>query len=170
MSIKYHDLNVGVTLGGSGGGGKSPTEILYNPDFKLNSTGQTFWDGSNTGTSATSRFRIIDGWEIMRCTAEVVSDGIKIVPAASSAYLTAAIPQYWFVGKSLTLSAIVDDVEFVSTGVLQGSGNTALINTTFGRFYIYTYSNGNCALTLAFDNVIGSGFVISKASVHLTNV
>lgn len=168
MSIKYHDLTVGVTLGGEGGG-KLPTEILYNPDFKLNTTGKTFWDGSNTGTSETSRLRIIDGWEIMKCTAEVVSDGIKIIPADSSAYLTSAIPPYWFLGKSLTLSVIVDDVEVVSTGALQSHGSTALINTTFGRLYIYTYSTGASAFTLAFDGKVGSTFVVSKPSLHLTD-
>lgn len=160
---------VSYLIGKNTGGGKSPTEILYNPNFKLNTTGQTFWDGSNTGTSETSRLRIIDGWEIMKCTAEVVSDGIKIIPAASSAYLTSTIPPYWFIDKSLTISVIVDDVEIVSTGTLQNYGNTALINTTFGRFYIYTYSGGSCALTLAFDSKIGHTFVISKSSVRLTN-
>lgn len=168
MSIKYHDLTVGVTLGGEGGG-KLPTEILYNPDFKLNTTGQTSWDGSNSGTSANSRMNIVDGWNIMQCTAAVESGGLRIVPAKTNAYLTCSIPAYWFIGKSVQISAMVNGVLYTQTGVIASSGFSVTVTTPFGQMYVYAYSASDIVFSLYFNNVIGSAFLISETSMQLAS-
>lgn len=164
MSIKYHDTNVGVTLGG---GGKLPIEVLYNPDFKLNTTGQTFWDGSNSGTSANSRINIVDGWNIMQCTAEIESGGLRIVPAKTNAYLTCSIPAYWFIGKNVQISAIINGVQYTQTGIMASYGFSVTITAPFGQMYLYAYSASDIVFSLYFKNVIGSVFLVSETSMQL---
>ena len=138
----FNEVVVNVPTGGSS------DNILYNGDFALNTTGLTFWDGTNTGTSANSRMNIIDGWNIMQCTAEKVASGIKIVPKKAYAYLTCQIPQYWFVGKSITLKATINGIEYTATGTLSSSGASISVSTPSGEVYCYAYSSTNIVFTI----------------------
>lgn len=164
MGLDIVSYTMGKT---SGGGGKSPTEILYNSDFKLNTTGETFWDASNSGTSSTSRVNIIDGWNIMQCTAEVVSDGLKITPKQSYAYLTNQIPAYWFAGQSIEISAVVDGVKYSQHGILSSSGFSVGVTTPFGQLYMYAYTGIDTVFTLSFESQVGKEFVVSETSMTL---
>ena len=150
-------------------GGGTTDEILYNCDFTLNTTGLTFWDGKNTGTSANNRMNIIDGWNIMQCTAEKVGNGLKIVPKKANAYLTCQIPPYWFNGKSITIKATVNGVEYVSTGTFYASGASLSISTPFGEFYCYGYNASDNAFTISFINKIDQEFVVSNVSMKLAS-
>lgn len=149
------------------GGGGDDDEILYNHDFSKNTTGQTLWDGTNSGTSQSSRFRIIDGWEIMQCTAEKTANGLKVVPKKQYAYLTATIPAYWFLNKTVTIYAIVNGTKYGMTGALSSNGASVSYNTPFGQLYFYTYSAGDTVFTVSFYNQIDQEFVISDTSMKL---
>ena len=158
-------LTVNVEGGGSGG---DKTEILYNSNFSLNTTGVTSWDGTNSGTSGTSRIRIIDGWEIMQCTAEKTASGLKVVPKMQYAYLTATIPAYWFLNKTVTIYAVVNGTKYEMTGALSSNGASVSYNTPFGQLYFYAYNAFDIVFTLSFNNQIDQEFVISDTSMKLS--
>lgn len=163
MSIYGNPIITGKTSNG-----KSSTEILYNPDFKLNTTGQTFWDATNSGTSASSRTNIIDGWNIMQCTAESVHNGLRIIPQKTYAYLTHQIPSYWFAGKTVEISAVVDGIKYSQVGVFSKStGLSVDVTTPFGQLYMYSYSGMDSVFTLVFYNQIEKEFVVSNTSMKL---
>lgn len=151
-----------VTEAGGGSGG-SDYDLLFNRDFKLNTTGETSWDGTDTGTSQNSRMRIIDGWAIMQCTAEAVDGGLKIVPKKQYAYLTCQIPEYWFYQKKVTWKMTVNGTEYTKTDIL-GSGNPSVsLDTTFGQIYVYAYST-DWVFTAVFQNQIDNEFIVSDCS------
>ena len=157
----YSSVTVNVS-----GGGSLDDNILRNGDFTINTTGVAQWDASNSGTSSSSRYPIIDDWEIMQCIAEKTSQGITITPSKSYAYLTQQIKK-WYVGKNVKMSAIVNGSEYNITGVLYGSGTSLRLNTSFGQIYVYAYSFADIAYTLMFDNQIGNAFIISNAKIEL---
>ncbi len=140
--------------------------ILRNGNFTINTTGIIQWDASNSGTSASSRYPIIDDWEILQCVADKTAQGITITPSKSYAYLTQQIRK-WYVGKNVKLSAIVNGTEYDITGVLSGSGTSVVLNTSFGQLYAYAYSWSDISYTLMFNNQIGNEFIITKAKVEL---
>ena len=140
--------------------------IIRNGNFTINTTGVTQWDASNSGTSAGSRYPIIDDWEIMQCVAEKTSQGIIITPSQRYAYLTQQINK-WYAGKNIKLSAIVNGNEYNITGVLSRSGTSCALNTPFGQLYAYAYGYADIVFTLMFYNQIGNEFIITNTKVEL---
>lgn len=67
MSIKYHDVNVGVTLGEGGGGGENAFIGFDTPDASLGSDGQYFFKLLKIvpaiKNSLTSNASYVGGWE-----------------------------------------------------------------------------------------------------------
>ena len=148
------------------GNNSSDNNVLYNPTFNINTTGQTSWDATNSGTSSSSRTHTVDAWDIMQATAEDVSGGIKIVPKKSYAYLTQQIP-YWFASKSVKLTAVVNDTEYTVTGMCPSSGAGVSLNTPFGQLYIYAYAYSDIVFTLSFENQVDSIFVVKETSLQI---
>lgn len=148
------------------GGESLDNNILRNGNFTINTTGVTQWDASNSGTSSSSRYPIVDEWEIMQCVAEKTAQGITITPSQSYAYLTQQINK-WYVGKNVKLSVIVNGSEYNITGVLSASGTSLTLNTPFGQLYAYAYGWADIVYTLMFYNQIGNEFIITNAKVEL---
>lgn len=140
-------------------------EILYNNNFTLNTTGLTFWDGTNTGTDSSDRMKIIDGWSIMQCTAEKVLSGLKIVPKKQDAYLMCQFPPISFSGKSMTIKCTVNGTEYSGTGTFSASGVSMDVGLPFGSLYCYTYSGADSNVTIFFVNQIDQEFTVSDVSM-----
>lgn len=158
---KYCEADIGLAYVKSGGG--SGSDILYNGDFSVNTTGVTSWSAVNSGTSELSGVKIIDGWFLMECDAETTNGGMKITPRQSYGYLLTQINR-WFAGNTVTITAVVNGITYTQTGTISG-GATVGVATPWGNIYFYSYSSVSYYLTFQFANQINTEFTVENVSV-----
>ena len=140
MSIKYHDLNVGVTLGGEGESTQANLNFLCNWDFTdpINSRGSTQY--SSSGLIYT-----LDGWQSQGNTLTIVPGGIQIAQYSSGTmgFFMQRYSTAWtdaLKNKQFMVSMIVDGVlgymimTIPSTG---GGPEYLMVNGVGARFYNY---------------------------------
>ena len=158
---KYCEDDISLAYVKSGGGGRS--DILYNGDFSVNTTGVTSWSAENSGTSEENAVKIIDGWFLMQCNAEKTSGGLKVIPKKNYGYLLCQINRY-FAGRTITVTAVVNGITYTQTGTIL-SGTSVGVETPWGNIYFHNYSSGGYYLTFQFINQINTEFIIENVSV-----
>lgn len=160
---KYCEDDISLAYVKSGGG--SGSDILYNGDFSVNTTGVTSWSAENSGTSEQRAVKIIDGWFLMECNAEKTSGGLKVIPKKKYGYLLTQINR-WFAGSTVTITAVVNGITYTQTGTMS-SGASVGVATPWGNIYFYNYSNVSYYLTFQFINQINAEFSIENVSVDV---
>lgn len=158
---KYCEADIGLAYVKSGGG--SGSEILYNGDFSVNTTGVTSWSAENSGTSEQNAVNIIDGWFLMQCNAEKTSGRLKVIPKRIYGYLLCQINRY-FAGRTITVTAVVNGITYTQTGTIS-SGASVGVATPWGNIYFYNYSAVSYYFTIQFVNQINTEFTVENVSV-----
>ncbi len=136
-----------VMLGGSGGCNPAAENLLCNWEFSnaVNTRGQSSYSGSGV-TWAT------DGWLVFQGTAAVATGGIKLARYGSASFAlyqqkpAAGIVQA-MLGKTLTVSAMVDDSFGCQTiEISSAAGNQGSVLTVSG-IYFYMYRDSATQMT-----------------------
>lgn len=111
MSIKFHDLNVGFTLGGGGGGGP---ELLN--DYIVNTTTSSYYTGF-PGSQAVSGIDNSNWWG---CGNSTVQQWIQVELSSAKTVSEIRFSTYWTNGSLTWQSAQV---------ILQGSNDGSTFDT-----------------------------------------
>lgn len=156
---KYCEDDIGLTYV------KKEPDIIYNPDFNINTTELLSWDASNSGTGEYQGVRIIDGWYLMNSIATQSASGLRVTPKQANALLLQEINSY-FVGKTLTLSASVDNVEYHITDTLTGTTSME-INATWGAIYVYSYGTHRIFVNIRFVDNTDIPHIVNNVSLKV---
>ncbi|MBQ9493046.1 MAG: hypothetical protein IJR54_04850 [Oscillibacter sp.] len=154
----------------------SNPNLIRNWNFSLNSNGQVTYVNSGNNPFVES----VDGWHPTPGQVEVISDGVRFSlnnsnDTAFFAYLMPESELEPLIGKTLTFSVIVDNVIYISTGVLEpGVIHSSLWkDTPWGVFRIHHYQsavwNSQYAPTIDLYPNLASSIVIRAVKLEEGN-
>lgn len=167
MSIYGNPILLG---GGGGGGGAYPSaeNLLCNWEFSnaVNTRGQSSYSGSGV-TWAT------DGWLVYQGTASIATGGIKLARYGSASFAlyqqkpVSSVVEA-MLGKTLTVSAMVDDsFGYQTIEITSASGNQGAVLTVGGfSFYMYRDSSTQMTFNIFTDTTDNDDKIIKAVKVE----